>query len=802
MPVVSYLPAEILDYIETHAPIEEGGFGISQRELAKALGYHPCSMSRPLSDLVTKGMLKARRGNVRGGLRKQIVYWLTDDGKTHLRRETKDVPLLSGAIPPPPNPFFGRRGELEELWESSQNGGVLFVEGPPGMGKTALISRHIRRLKAGRLPFWFSVRSGSTPRHFASALARALAPVGAQQLAYYAQLPRQPVGREVADLALRALGGRSLLAVIDDVQAAGPDMRRFIQELVDGLHREPSEHLLILVGQDHPFFTPALAQTHHLTLGGLDRQAAHELTDRRGGLADRFESVFQSSLGSPLFLQLAVGAPDVEATAHLLPAAIVARLSRPEMVGLLPVALANEPLPASVVLETGGLEAERLDRFVRSGVLQGSLQGRLELLHVVRSALLSKVVPSEERAAHLRLAGYYGRSHRPEAVRERFLHLVDGESWRFATQLLTRHERTLLSLGYSDALRAALRHLTVALPQGAGRVRAFRVEAAVLRLHSDYAEAVASLRRAVEDSEGDSRTQAECLMLIVELYARLRQPEEGERAMAEARTKGLTTRRLQLLALLSEARILEVRGDLPRAQTQFQHAFELAKRARVPDLALEGVAAWSRLASLGGDREAALDVVAQGLTDARQSGRLDIVFNLLLVRARAFAETGQKERAETEMRLIRSEAEALGYLSQLTYTLSGLSAMAVEGERWNEAITYARQASALAERLGNDTVLGHTLAVLCAGEHRQGFLEDARNHGERAVAVLSRLPPSDSLMLAHAYLTEVYVTLKDLDKARVQYQLARDLAERMGMTWWKQKIESEIGEKLGVTATA
>ncbi|HYK92826.1 MAG TPA: AAA family ATPase, partial [Thermoplasmata archaeon] len=687
-------------------------------------------------------------------------------------------------------------------WRASQVGGVLFVEGPPGMGKTALVSRHIRRLKAGRLPFWFSVRSGSTPRHFTTALARALAPVGAQQLAYYAQLPRQPVGREVVDLALRALAGRSILAVIDDVQAAGPDMQKFIQELVDGLHREPSDHLVILVGQDPPFFRPARAPTHTLTLGGLDRQAAHELTDRRGGLADRFETVFQSSLGSPLLLQLAVGAPDVEATAHLLPAAIVNRLTRAEMVGLLPVAFANEPLPASVVIETSGLDADRLEQFVRSGVLQGSLKGRLELLHVVRGALLSKVVPSEEREAHLRLAGYYGRSHRPEAVRERFLHLVDGESWRFATQLLARHERTLLSLGYSDALRGALRHLTVALPRGPGRVRAFRVEAAVLRLHSEYAEAVASLRRAVEDSEGDPRTQSECLMLIVELFSRLRQPDEAERAMSEARTRGLTTRRLQLLALLSEARILEVRGDLPRAQTQFQHAFELAKRARISDLALEGVAAWSRLASLGGDREAALEVVAQGLTDARQSGRLDIVFNLLLVRARAYAETGQKDRAESEMRLLRSEAEALGYLSQLTYTLSGLSAMAVEGERWTEAITYARQASALAERLGNDTVLGHTLAVLCAGEHRQGFLEDARVHGERAVAVLSRLPPSDSLMLAHAYLTEVYVTLKDREKARVQYRAALELAERMGMTWWKEKIQSEIGSQLEEKAAA
>lgn len=796
MPVVSYLPAEILDYIETHAPSVEGSFGISQRELAKALGYHPCSMSRPLASLVEEGKLRTKRGLVRGGERKQLVYSLTDNGRTHLRKETKDVPLLSGAIPPPPNPFLGRKTELEELWNASQEGGILFLEGSAGMGKTALVSRHLRRLRTGRIPFWFSVRPGSAPRHVAAALARTLAPIGAQQLAYYAQLPRPPNGREVADLAQRALGDRSLIAVIDDVQAAGPDLRKFLEDALNGLSGMHPDHLFLVVGQEAPFFQPPTARTVHISLGGLDRAAAHDLTDRRGGLADRFEAVYQSSLGSPLLLQLAVGAPDVEATAKQLPAAIVDRLSRDEHLGLLPLALANEPLPASFILEASGLPGVRVEQLVRTGVLQGSVQGRLELLQVVRTVLLNRVSPAEERAAHLKLAAYYGRSHRPEAVRERFLHLVEGEAWRLAVQLLTHQERTLLSLGYADSLRASFRHLTIALPKGPNRVRAFRLEAAILRAHSEYGEAINSLRRAIADAEGDGRIQSECLMAIVELYTRMRQLPEAQRAMEEARAKGFASRRLQLLALLSEARILELSGDLPTAQRQFQQGFELAKRARMADLALEGVAAWSRLASLGGDREGALSVVEDGLTDARASGRQDIVFNLLLVRARVYAETGRKDLAENEMRMIRTEADSLGYLSQLTYTLSGLSAMAAEGERWNDAVMYARQASALAERLGNDTVLGHTLAVLCAGEHRQGFLDDARTHGEKAVAVLSRLPPSDSLMLAHAYLTEVYLSLKEGQKARTQYAAAMELADRMGLAWWKERIAAEMGDKL------
>ena len=193
MPQVTYVTAEILDYVETHAPPEQESFGISQRELAKALGYHPCSMSRPLSELVSNGYLRTRRGLIRGGQRKQFVYTLTEEGREHLRGKTRDVPMLSGAIPPPPNPFLGRKKELQELLGYTQEGGaVIFVEGTAGMGKTALVARLVRRIKAGRVPFWFTIRSGSSSRHFTIALARAMSSIGAQQLAYYSQLPRQP----------------------------------------------------------------------------------------------------------------------------------------------------------------------------------------------------------------------------------------------------------------------------------------------------------------------------------------------------------------------------------------------------------------------------------------------------------------------------------------------------------------------------------------------------------------------------------------------------------------------------------
>lgn len=807
----SFLPIEILDYVETHAPPEDSPTGISQKELAKVLGYHPCSMSRPLHELVLGGLLEVRRAPVRDGVRRQLTYRITEDGRLRLRRETKEVPLLSGEMPPPPHPFLGRKDELAQLASfASEGGSITFVDGPPGMGKTALIARHLRRVKPGRIPFWFTVRPSTSPRQFVSALAHTFSSLGGQQLAYYAQLPRLPVAREAADLIARAVADRSLVIVVDDAHVAGPDMRAFLRDLVESLVRG-RDHQLFFVGQDPPFFSPSNVPSHRLSIGGLDRAAAHDLTDRQGGLSDRFESIYQSSLGSPLLLQLAVSNPGIDADAANLPLAVVQKLPVEEVRAILPVALAYEPMPQTFV--TGGrrLGSERLAELARMGILHRTLQGRVEVLQVVRGALLSRVSPADEREAHLELAKFYGRTRRPEAVRERFLHLVDGQSWRGAAQLLEAQERAVLRLGYSETLRNALRHLASVLPRGPSRVRVLGSEASLLRAHSDYSEAIVSLRRAVSDSADEPRSACESLLAIVDLQLRLRDLDQAKKDFASAQKIGALSRRLQAYFALTEGRMAEADGDNRAAQERYETAFEGARRTRNSDLALESIAAWSRLEERTGP-QAALRLVAAALPEARLANRQDIVFNLLLVRARAYVRTGQGELAEADLAQIRADAEPLGYVNQLAHALSGLAAIAGTDERWREAINLAKQAISLAERLGNDLVLGHTLGMLCAFETHlaqsgggDDLLDEALRHGRTSVETLSRIPPTDSLALAHSYLSELFIYRKDGANALEHYHQALEIADRLGIGWLRDAFVSEVGERvkeLGVPAAA
>ncbi len=802
MGLQTHLPVEILDYVQTHEPFEEV-YGISQRELAKALGYHPCSMSRPLRDLVNSGFLSCARGLVRDGKRRQLTYRLTTTGHTRLKQVTSDVPLLTGELPPPPSPFLGRREELDRLGSAWGDGGaVTFIDGPAGMGKTSLVSRFLRRARAGTIPFWYTTRPGSSPRQFLTAMSHAFTVLGKPQLAHYVQLPRPPLPRECADLAARALEGRTLAAVIDDVHLAGLDLRDFWGDLISAMVRRGG-HRFYLIGQGSPELKLGETRVQRLTVGGLDRTAAYELTSRLGGLSERFESVYQATLGSPLLLKLATSRPDTAVSTYDLPSVVVGQLKPVEVRAILPAVVADAPLPAGFLLEDRALTRERLTDLATIGIVQIGLHDNVEVLQTIRNAILARVEPGDERAAHRRLARFYGRSHRPETIRERFLHLVGGEEWKVATDLLASHERDMLRLGYSEVFRAAIRTLVTALPTGPAKVHTYLTEATMLRQHADYNEAILSYRRAITNASNDPRTQKEGLLGIVDLQIRLGQLDLAEQEFSRAQRIPASSRHLEAFVVLTEARLAEARGDREDAATGFRRAFDLARRCHSQDIAFEGIASWSKFAGMTKGPNIALEAVQAALPGARQSGRMDLVFNLRLVRARAFSDLGQQEAAEAEVEATRAEAEALGYLTQLTYALSGLAAVATERQQWGACATYARQAGDLAERLGNNLVLGHTLAILCASEIHQVLVGgnpqlayEAEEHGRRSIEVLERVTPSDSLVYAHAYLSEVYLHLNKASEAIHHYDRGLELANQLGLKMVADRFVTEFGPKV------
>ena len=79
------------------------------------------------------------------------------------------------------------------------------------------------------------------------------------------------------------------------------------------------------------------------------------------------------------------------------------------------------------------------------------------------------------------------------------------------------------------------------------------------------------------------------------------------------------------------------------------------------------------------------------------------------------------------------------------------------------------------------------------------LLDEALSHGMRSIEVLSRLPPSDSIVLAHAYLCEVYLYRKLTAEAREHFDRAIVYAEELRLGWLKERLTEELGPKLGLS---
>ncbi|HEV2449116.1 MAG TPA: hypothetical protein VGU43_01750, partial [Thermoplasmata archaeon] len=316
------------------------------------------------------------------------------------------------------------------------------------------------------------------------------------------------------------------------------------------------------------------------------------------------------------------------------------------------------------------------------------------------------------------------------------------------------------------------------------------------RIRSEYADAILSLQRAAAAAGDDDKLKAESLLSTIDLHCRLGKLDEAEAALRAAEEIPMNTRRLQLLDQLSKARVEEQKGNYAAAGTDYSEVFAQAKRSRVEDLALEALARWARVAPVGGDQEARSKLIEEGILEARNSGRVDILFALMSHRARMFIEARNLPAAEADLIKIRSECEALGYLSQLVYTLSGFVALCADTGRWAEMETYATETIETARRLGNELVVGHTLAVQCNGKLQQGDYPGAVSLGIQSVQVLERLPLSESLLFAHGTLADAYAEWGKQQEGLSHYDEAMRLADRFGFTAWKTTLMNEVGKKL------
>ncbi len=478
-----------------------------------------------------------------------------------------------------------RDSELEQLDERIEaalagEGSTVAVEGPAGIGKSALLGE-TTRLGRSRGMQVLQARGGELEAEFAYGVVRQLVErevttspperrerllSGAARFAAPAlglagtNLPAAAETHAVLHglywLAANLAAERPLLLVLDDAHWADPASVRFASYLA---RRAPELPLLVVyaarTGEAARTGLPAATEPGlvraQLRLLPLSERATAELLGRqldgdpRGDLA---LACHTASGGNPFLLSELVrelraegsAGSDGDAARHiasLAPASIArATLSRLERLGRaateLAFALAVMGTGARLrhVVELAGMTpaagADAADALARAAIVDA--HPALEFAHpIVRTAVYAEIAPGRRATSHRRAAEMLARDGAlPEAFAPHLLACEpSGDAW--VVEQLRAAARAVGRRGAPDAARVHLRRAQAEPPAPADRA-AVLLELGAAELRAGHTEAIEHLRRALADADATAVRIEAAEELTLALTATDRGPEAVE----------------------------------------------------------------------------------------------------------------------------------------------------------------------------------------------------------------------------------------------------------------------------------
>ncbi|MDE1835678.1 MAG: AAA family ATPase, partial [Euryarchaeota archaeon] len=338
------LREDILAFLATRPVSGDVADGISRDDLAKRLGYRPTSVWGVLKELEALGDVVSVRAHVPGAPYRRQVFRLTEEA---LRRVSADAVPIPKGLPELAEPFVGRAKELEQLHRLYKKGGLCVVDGVPGVGKTALVRCSLRFVWGSRLLIWTTLR-GISPSGLAARIASEVAALQRQGLAERPSVSSD--GGEGSCISNIVRGSPvGVVWVLDELQDAPPETLLSLREALDVFVPGSSHSAVLVTQRELPWSLSG--DVSHLVLRGLSRREALTLTDALGLPEDRFEVLYQGTLGNPRFLRQGIGTP--QGGEELFADTVLSSISAEQRRALLPLSLTWVRAPQAWAIASG-----------------------------------------------------------------------------------------------------------------------------------------------------------------------------------------------------------------------------------------------------------------------------------------------------------------------------------------------------------------------------------------------------------------------------------------------------------------
>ena len=708
-----------------------GSPGLTLEELRSELGYSLSLLSPLLRRGITRGWIWGRRQHVSGRHYKVRVFKATPEGRAHL--ESASIPLPA-PLPEAPYPFLGRSREVNEIGRGLAEGGVLLVDGVPGVGKTGLVRCALRQTWRTHVAVWTTLAPGSSSSRLLEPVVRFLSSRAPQGLvAGSGPTPTGEVGpQDLARLLRRA--PHPLVWVVDDLHNASSEALGSLRLALESFAGGSRNSAVLITQRELPWPVPGGPRVH-VSLRGLPRRDALELAQELGLPEERFESIYRATLGNPRYLRLSARA----GASETLPFAddVLDSLSPEQRRSLLPVALSWEGLPYRA-LQHFGLTNEEAARLISRSVLEVTESGLRMAEPLARR--LPELLPWEEvREAHARLvAAPTGLS-----PSERFCHLVEAERGKEALRLLQQEPPIWMQGSPSRLYPFALR-LAYRLPRGQSRGVVFWTLAQIQRHWGDYVAASTFLERALEElPPRDPRAllAAATLSLTVLRTGHL---ELARRWARRASPLGKTERWLSV-KLLIEGNFLAYQRNYARAAQRFRSAEKHARAARLWDVALLAMHGLQFAQLEAGETKGALETCLRGVELSSRRGRPDRMLSFQADANLARLRLRRWDEAERDyMSILNSSAPER---ARATTVLALLGLAYINGHRGKleDAENLTRRAITTAELVMDDALTSRAYGALAEWLRRRRRLAEARHAGKRALDLGKSTSPLLSL---------------------------------------------------------
>ena len=708
-----------------------GAPGLTLEELRSELGYSLSLLSPLLRRGITRGWIWGRRQHVSGRHYKVRVFKATPEGRAHL--ESASIPLPA-PLPEAPYPFLGRSREVSEIGRGLAEGGVLLVDGVPGVGKTGLVRCALRQTWRTHSAVWTTLAPGSSSSRLLEPAVRFLSShIPRGQVAGSGPAPSGELGpQDLARLLRRAK--HPLVWVVDDLHNASSEALAALRSALESFTGASRNSAVLITQRELPWPVPGGPRVH-VSLRGLPRRDALELAQELGLPEDRFESIYRATLGNPRYLRLSAR----KGVSETLPFAddVLESLSPEQRRSLLPVALSWEGLPYRA-LQHFGLTNEEAARLISRSVLEVTESGLRMAEPLARR--LPELLPWEEvREAHARLvAAPAGLS-----PSETFCHLVAAERGKEALRLL-QQEPPLWMQGSPSRVYPFVLRLAYRLPPGQSRGQVFWSLAQIQRHWGDYVAASTFLERALEElPPRDPRAllAAATLSLTVLRTGHL---ELARRWARRASPLGKTERWLSV-KLLIEGNLLAYQRNYTRAVQRFRLAEKHARAARLWDVALLAMHGLEFAELESGKTEQGLETCLRGMEFSTKRGRGDRTLPFRLDANLARLRLHRWDEAERDYRSILESAEPERARVASVLALLGLAYITGHRGDLESAENLTRQAIARAELVMDDSLTSRAYGALAEWLRRKRQLSQARHAAKRALDLSRTASPSLSL---------------------------------------------------------